>query len=588
MPVASQRTGEHEQAGRLAFESEALVERQRSPVAGLGVHHCLGDVALSQPAQSVEHERGTEPATVVVGVNGEPLHVAASPGPSRHGVASDLLSGGADAEAGDGCRADRLSQAVPVEAPEGGERGTVDGKREGAIPGPRSADDSWWRVGQRAQVVHEQVQLLMGLEACVLETRTLALGQRAGEHALVAAIAEDRARVAHHRHGRRDRVADRCHERDAVITPPGPDAQPLVAPSHDFGAHEGRLGGRSPYARPSVRVLLSTSERYSDHDAGRGHPERPARLDAVLRGVEATGLGDAIVRIEPRAATRDELVLLHPAGFLDSLEQFCLAGGGRLDPDTSAGVASWDVAVLAAGAGIDAAERLDRGEGDAAFLALRPPGHHATPTRAMGFCLLNNVAVTAATLAARGERVAILDWDAHHGNGTQDAFYGDDRVLYISFHEFPLYPFTGRLDETGSGRGVGTTINVPLPAHATGDVLLRAMDDLVTPAIESFGPTWLLISAGFDGHRADPLTGLGLSSGDFADLTRRALAFAPAGRRLVFLEGGYDLQALADSTAACVGALADLDVRAESSTSGGPGRDVVEAAVLLRTVDRAR
>lgn len=329
-------------------------------------------------------------------------------------------------------------------------------------------------------------------------------------------------------------------------------------------------------------VILSSSERYLDHDAGRGHPERPARLDAVLRGAAAAGLGDELVSVAPRPATRLELEALHPGSFLDALEQFCRQGGGHIDPDTAAVPASWDAAVLAAGAGPDAVERLERGEADAAFLALRPPGHHATPTRSMGFCLLNNVAVTAAVLAARGERVVIIDWDAHHGNGTQDAFYGDDRVLYVSFHEHPLYPFTGRLHETGEGAGAGCTINVPLPAGATGDVYLRAMDTLVEPAVDAFAPTWLLVSAGFDGHRADPLTGLGLSSGDFADLTRRARTLAPPGRCVVFLEGGYDLQALLDSTAACVAGLGGADLRPEAATSGGLGREVVDAALMVR------
>lgn len=331
-----------------------------------------------------------------------------------------------------------------------------------------------------------------------------------------------------------------------------------------------------------MRVLLSTSERYLEHDAGRGHPERPARLGAVLRGAEAAGLDEDLVRVAPRAATRGELEALHPPAYLDALERFCHQGGGHIDPDTAAVAASWDAAVLAAGAGPDVVARLERDEAGAAFLALRPPGHHATPTRAMGFCLLNNVAVTAAVLAARGERVVIIDWDAHHGNGTQDAFYDDDRVLYVSLHEHPLYPFTGRLQERGEGAGVGSTINVPLPAGATGDVYLHAMDDLVAPAVEAFAPTWLLLSAGFDGHRADPLTGLGLSSGDFADLTRRSLELAPAGRRIAFLEGGYDLDALHLSTAACVAALAGDELRPEGATSGGPGRDVVDAALMLR------
>jgi acetoin utilization deacetylase AcuC-like enzyme len=299
--------------------------------------------------------------------------------------------------------------------------------------------------------------------------------------------------------------------------------------------------------------------------------------------VAAAGLGEALRPIEPRPATRAELATVHPAAFLDGLERFCESGGGDIDGDTAVVPASWEAAVLAAGSGIDAADRLLAGEADAAFCALRPPGHHATPTRAMGFCLLNSIAVTAGVLADRGERVVVLDWDAHHGNGTQDAFYGDGRVLYVSMHEYPLYPGTGRLQETGHGDGAGTTINLPLPARATGDVYLAAMDDVVAPAVEAFGGTWVLVSAGFDGHRADPLTGLGLSSGDFADLTRRAMELAPVGRRILFLEGGYDLGALRDSTAACLSALVGEDHRPEPATSGGPGAEVVRAVADLKS-----
>ena len=178
-----------------------------------------------------------------------------------------------------------------------------------------------------------------------------------------------------------------------------------------------------------------------------------------------------------------------------------------------------DGALLAAGAGLAAVDALERGEGTAAFCAVRPPGHHAEPDRAMGFCLLNNVAVTAAALRDRGQRVLIVDWDAHHGNGTQDMFWADPDVMYVSLHEWPLYPGTGRLDDVGVGPGAGTTVNFPLPAGATGDVYLAALDDVVAPLVERFAPDWVLVSAGFDAHRADPLTGLGLPSGDFADLT---------------------------------------------------------------------
>lgn len=289
-------------------------------------------------------------------------------------------------------------------------------------------------------------------------------------------------------------------------------------------------------------------------------------------------MDEALVEIAARAASREELEALHPAPYLDALERFCAAGGGNIDADTGAVPASWTAAVLAAGAGPEAITRLDRGEGTAAFCAVRPPGHHAGPRRAMGFCLLNNVAVTAAILADRGERVAILDWDAHHGNGTEAAFYDDPRVLYASLHEHPLYPGTGRLRDTGGAGAEGTTVNLPLPSGATGDVALAALDEVVLPAIERFEATWLLISAGFDGHRADPLTGLAFSSGDFADLTTRAMSVVPPGRRIAFLEGGYDLEALADSAGACLAALAGEDHRPERATGGGPGHHVVADA----------
>ncbi|MCU1461945.1 MAG: hypothetical protein JWO37_2020 [Acidimicrobiales bacterium] len=331
-----------------------------------------------------------------------------------------------------------------------------------------------------------------------------------------------------------------------------------------------------------MAVLVETHPRYLDHDSGSGHPERPARLRAVLAGIESAGVADAVVTATPRTATRDELARIHPPAYLDALEAFCARGGGHLDPDTHAGVDSWEAACLAAGAGLDAVERLDRGEATAAFLAVRPPGHHATPERPMGFCLLNNVAVTAAALVDRGERVVVLDWDAHHGNGTQDAFYRDGRVLYVSMHQFPLYPGSGRLDETGAGDGAAATINFPFAAGTSGDAYLAAVDEVVAPAAEAHGATWWLVSAGFDAHRADPLTGLGLSAGDFADLTARVTDLAAPGRIIAFLEGGYDLEALAGSAGACVAGLAGELHRPEPSTSGPLGRDVVSAALMLR------
>ncbi len=325
-------------------------------------------------------------------------------------------------------------------------------------------------------------------------------------------------------------------------------------------------------------VVLETADAFLAHEAGPGHPEHPSRLEAVLTGVDQAGLGEAVLRVAARAARADELQLVHPAPYLHALQRFCQAGGGQIDGDTRVNGSSWSAAVHGAGAGLDAVERLDRGEAVAAFCAVRPPGHHATPQRAMGFCLVNNVAVCAAVLAERGERVLIVDYDAHHGNGTQDAFWSDPRVAYVSLHQWPLYPGTGRLDEVGAGAGAGTTVNIPLPAGTGGDTYREAVDDVVVPFAERFAPSWLLVSAGFDAHRADPLTSLGLSAGDFADLTARLARLVPAGRVIAFLEGGYDLDALAASAGACVAALAGEIWRPEAATGGPRSRPVIDAA----------
>jgi acetoin utilization deacetylase AcuC-like enzyme len=327
-------------------------------------------------------------------------------------------------------------------------------------------------------------------------------------------------------------------------------------------------------------LLVATDPEFAEHDPGRGHPERVSRLRAVAAGIAAAGVDDAIVPLAPRDATRADLERVHSPAMLDSLQQVCADGGGNLDADTVVSTGSWAAALRAAGAGLAAVDALEENGAEAAFLGVRPPGHHATGRVPMGFCLVNNVAVTAAALAARGERVCVVDYDAHHGNGTQDIFYSHPDVCYVSLHEWPLYPGTGRLQDTGQGAGTGTTLNFPLPAGATGDVYLRAFDDVITPVVEGFGPAWVLVSAGFDAHRADPLTGLALSSGDYGALADRVRALAPRpGRVVVFLEGGYDLGALRDGVAATLRVLAGEPAEAtEPSTGGGPGRTVVEAA----------
>jgi acetoin utilization deacetylase AcuC-like enzyme len=190
----------------------------------------------------------------------------------------------------------------------------------------------------------------------------------------------------------------------------------------------------------------------------------------------------------------------------------------------------------------------------------------------MGFCLINNVAVAAATLVRRGERVAIVDWDVHHGNGTQDIFWAEPSVFYVSVHQWPLYPGTGRSREQGAGEGRGTTLNLPMPPGTTGDIYLSLFDELILPALEHFAPTWLLISAGFDAHRNDPLGDMGLTAGDFSDLAGRMLHItSEPGRLVMFLEGGYDLDAVRLSVAACASRLIGEPYRPEQASSGGSG-----------------
>ena len=281
------------------------------------------------------------------------------------------------------------------------------------------------------------------------------------------------------------------------------------------------------------------------------HPERPERLMAARDGLRAAGLEQRGHLVPVRPAREEELGLVHSAGFLGDMSRHLPGKSGWLDGDTYFSPESWDAALAAAGAAADLSTAVLDGQFRRGLALIRPPGHHAEADRAMGFCLFNNVAVAAAAARERGAaRVAVVDWDVHHGNGTQNIFYADPSVLYLSVHQYPLYPGTGAADETGSGPGLGATINVGLPAGCGDGDVLAAFDRLFVPALTSFAPDIILVSAGFDAHRADPLAGLRVTDGGYRAMAQRLCHVADevAGGRLVaLLEGGYDLGALSRS-----------------------------------------
>jgi acetoin utilization deacetylase AcuC-like enzyme len=329
-------------------------------------------------------------------------------------------------------------------------------------------------------------------------------------------------------------------------------------------------------------VLFCLDDARFDAHKDRGpHPEQPARLAAVRRGLVETLSAGGAELVAPREADEAELLRVHTPEHLALLDRMFAEGQGHIDGDTFFGPGSRTAAWLAAGAGAQLGERLMREEAAIGVLTARPPGHHATKSRAMGFCLLNNVAVAAAAALARGaERVAILDWDVHHGNGTQAIFEDDPRVLFISLHQWPLYPGTGRSDEIGAGAGQGSTVNLALPGGSQGKDYGAAFRHVVLPALQQFDADVLLVSSGFDAHRDDPLAGMGLSDDDFGAFTRAAWQLTERlgkPRLGVVLEGGYDLAALERASRAVGEALLGKHYALDEGVIGAHAERAIDA-----------
>ena len=282
------------------------------------------------------------------------------------------------------------------------------------------------------------------------------------------------------------------------------------------------------------------------------HPENPGRLTAIQNRLESSEFYNNLIPIQPRKATAEEIGMVHDSGYVASVKQSCADEVRNLDADTVISSNSYDAALLSAGAGMKAIDQLIDGNIHNAFCAVRPPGHHAEQDHAMGFCLFNNVGIAAryAQKTKGLNKIFIFDWDVHHGNGSQHSFYSDPSIYYSSTHQYPFYPGTGAKEETGTGDGLGTTLNLPMDAYSDDDDYLSAVENKLIPEIQHYKPDLIIISAGFDAHQNDPLAQIQLTTDCFGKMTELLMGIARDvcdGRLLSMLEGGYDYDALSDS-----------------------------------------
>ena len=334
---------------------------------------------------------------------------------------------------------------------------------------------------------------------------------------------------------------------------------------------------------PNAPFLVVEDPRYRAHRAPKGHPENADRLIAVSTALEMRR--NELVALEPRSATAEEILRIHGEAHLRRIEEAVAQAPLNLDADTYLSAASHDVARLAAGASVDLALRVARREAASGMAAVRPPGHHAEASHAMGFCLFNNVAIAARALQAEEgiEKVLVLDWDVHHGNGTQHSFEDDPSILYVSTHQFPYYPGTGDAGEVGAGRGSGSNVNIPLPAGCGDAEYIGAFQRILVPVVRHFAPQMILVSCGFDAHRDDPLASMNVTRDGFLAMTTivRTLADEVCGGRVCFiLEGGYDANGLIEGTSAVLEGM--LDARRALP----PNIDLERGSSLRVVIDR--
>jgi len=331
------------------------------------------------------------------------------------------------------------------------------------------------------------------------------------------------------------------------------------------------------------KTAIVTDRNYLKHFAGRSHPERPERIAVMIEMAEGLKRDHLQIRA-PREATRDEIALCHRPAYIDVVARTSQLDRFDFDPDTHTSRESYRTALLAAGGVLTAVEAVLAGAAENAFALVRPPGHHALPSRAMGFCFFNNVAIATEWLIRNKglRRVMVIDWDLHHGNGTQDMFYDSAEVLYTSTHQFPHYPGTGSMQEVGAGAGLGFTVNAPLPAEYGDAEYLRVFDELIMPIGRAFKPEFIMVSAGFDCHWRDPLGEMQVTESGFEQMMRRIKRLAAeccGGKIVAALEGGYNLEAIANSGAAVIDEMGrEPDERLEAVAGGERVMPIIERA----------